>query len=203
MNPLLFFFSPSFFPPCFSVVFLCCVVSWFQSLMLAEEHLCPLLAVAFICFLLQKLSVVFFSKRNQSVCQSLRFGFLSASSRGCRCKLLHFPLECFITEELTVKPNLLSVHPYRSRRLQRGPIPVRSRGQWAPKHRYRRKFISQIHFLFSCVFKNESIRTAAYTDIGEIKQELLHLFNMITDINTEASVCCNHGIRYTAEICFK
>lgn len=154
MNPLLFFFLPPFFPPCFSVVFLYCVVSWFQSLMLAEEHLCPLLAVAFICFLLQKLSVVFFSKRNQSVCQSLRFGFLSASSRGCRFKLLHFPLERFITEELTVKPNPLSVHPYRSRRLQRGPIPVRSRGSVGSKtHRYRRKFISQIHFLFSCVFK--------------------------------------------------
>lgn len=133
--------------------------------MLAEEHLCPLLAVAFICFLLQKLSVVFFFFQTQSVsvCQSLRSGFLSASSRGCRCKPLHFPLKRFFTEELTVKPNPLSVHPYRSRRLQRDPIPVRCRGSVGTKtHRYRSKFISQIHFLFSYVFKNESISSCIY-----------------------------------------
>lgn len=159
-----FFFLPPFFSSLFfgSLSLLC-------RLLVSEPHvgwrapLPPPGSCIHLFSVTEAFSCLFFQTQSVSVCRSLRSGFLSASSRGCRCKLLHFPLKRFITEELTVKPNLLSVHPYRSRRLQRDPIPVRSRGSVGTKtHRYRSKFISQIHFLFSYVFKNESIRTAAY-----------------------------------------
>lgn len=201
--PPLFFFSPPFFPPCFSVVFLYCVVSWFQSLTLAEEHLCPLLAVAFICFLLQKLSVVFFSKRNQSLsvdrcdlafCQHLLGGvdanFCISPSSASSQRSWRWNLTCFL---------FIRTDPEGCRETQ---SQLGAEAAWAPKHTGTEA--SLFHKYTSCLATCLKMSPSGLllTDIGEIKQELLYLLKMITDINTEANICCNHVIRYTAEICF-